>query len=129
VTQRDVVLRWIEEIVRTVLRMLGRGAPADLEDARRTLDDAVERLLGSLTLLVPRLDAASAADLVQPPDRLFDYARLLDLLGAVEEAAGRPERGTALRERAVALAGEAIRRSPDDVPEWRDWLAARTPPV
>lgn len=128
-TRRDVVLRWIEEIVRTVLRMLGRGAPTDLEDARRTLDEAIERLLGSLTLLAPRLDPASAADLLHDPDRIFGYAQLLDLLGAVELAAGRPERAAPFRERAVLLAGEAMERSPVEVPEWRHWIAVRAPPV
>lgn len=121
--QRDVVLRWIEQLARLVARLLGRGTPGDLAEARQQVEEAAAALLGPLALLVPQLDAASAAELVSDPDRIFVYAQLLDLEAAVAEARG--EAFGALRERAVAFAAEAITRAPEPRPDWSDWVEAR----
>ncbi len=123
--QRDIVLRWIEQLARLVARLLGKGLPGDLATAREQVDDAVVSLLGPLAPTLPHLEAESAADLLQDPERVFAYARLLDLDAAILQASGDHLAAGERRSRAVLLAQEAVARSPDARAEWVDWLAAR----
>ena len=109
--QRDFVLRWIEEIVRTVHRMLFGPATVDLVTAERRVEDAIAQLLGPLTLLIPRLDVPSASDLLGDSDRIMGLAELLDLKAAVLAARGDPA-AAATRTRAAAFRSEALRRDP-----------------
>ena len=111
-TQRDFVLRWIEEIVRTVHRMLFGPGPVDVASAEARVSDAIAQLLGPLTLLVPRLDVPSAADLLGDGDRIISLAELLDLQAAVEDAGGKTDQARLTRERAAAFREEAGRRDP-----------------
>jgi len=108
--QRDVVLRWIEQIALVVRRMLAGPGPVDLDLANDRVDEAIAQLLGPLELLVPRLDAASAAALIGDPDRLDGLAQLLDLRGAIAQAAGKSDEAGRTRERAAAFRAEAARR-------------------
>lgn len=124
--QRDIVLRWIEQVARLVARLLGRGSPGDLAAAREQVDEAIATLLGALAPILPRLEAASAAELLQDPERTFAYAQLLDLDAAILQAAGEPGAAEARRSRAVALARAALARSGGDRPHWVEWLAARS---
>jgi hypothetical protein len=110
--QRDFVLRWIEDIVRTVHRMLFGPGPVDLVSAEARVAEAIAQLLGPLTLLVPRLDVPSAADLLGDGDRITSLSELLDLQAAVEEAGGKTEQARLTRERSAALREEAGRRDP-----------------
>jgi hypothetical protein len=111
VPQRDFVLRWIEEIVRTVHRMLFGPGPVDLAMAESRVEDAIAQLLGPLTLLIPRLDVPSASDLLGDTDRIMGLAELLDLKAAVLTAQGDPA-AEATRARAAAFRIEAARRDP-----------------
>lgn len=110
-TQRDFVLRWIEEIVRTVHRMLFGPGTVDLIAAERRVEDAIAQLLGPLTLLIPRLDVPSASDLLGDSDRIMGLSELLDLKAAVLEAKGDPT-AEAARARAAAFRTEAGKRDP-----------------
>ncbi len=110
--QRDFVLRWIEEIVRTVQRMLFGPGAVDLAMAESRVEDAVAQLLGPLTLLIPRLDVPSASDLLADTDRIMGLSELLDLKSAVEEAKGDPAAAEVSRTRAAAFRNEAARRDP-----------------
>ncbi len=119
--QRDVVLRWIEEISRVIRRLLyGRG-DADLTQATALIDDATARLLGPLATLIPKLEPGGAADLLHDADRIYAYAQLLALQSALEQARAVPEHA-ATRGRALAFASEAVSRHPDPPPEWQQWL-------
>ena len=101
--QRDVVLRWIEQIARVVRHLLlGRG-PADLALARTHLEQARGQLLGTLAGVVPRLDAASVAALLHDPDRVLGLALLCDLEASVAEAEGKAMEGAEQRRRATEL--------------------------
>lgn len=102
-TQRDVVLRWIEQIARVIRRMLAGPGPQDVDAARQHVEDAMARHLGSLALVVPRLDVTSAAALLSDADRILGLALLLDLQASVEEAAGEPEAAALTRARAEAF--------------------------
>jgi hypothetical protein len=126
VAQRDVVLRWIEQLGRLVARLLGRGSPGDLAAARDQVDEAVASLLGPLAQLLPRLEADSAAELLGDPERTFAYAQLLDLDAAVRQAMGEPEAAREVRARAVALGEAAVSRAGGERTTWIEWIAART---
>lgn len=121
--QRDVFLRWIEQIAQVVARLLHGPGPPDLGLAREHITDALEQHLGPLHVVLPRLDPASAAAILADPERIFGYAQLLALLGAVEQAAGEAE-ADRTKARALSLGREAIARSEDVPQEWRDWLQA-----
>jgi hypothetical protein len=124
--QRDVVLRWIEEFGRLIARLLRRGTTGDLELATEEIERATADLLGALAPLVPRLDAASAAEVIADPDRIFAWAQLVELGGLVAEARGDAAAGLAGKARAVRLAEEALRRAPLARPEWAEWVRLRT---
>ena len=124
--QRDVVLRWIEQLARLVARLLGRGSPGDLATARDQVDEAVASLLGPLAPILPRLEADSAAELLGDPERIFAYAQLLDLDAAIGEAMGEREAAPDVRARAVALAEAAVSRAGGERAPWIEWIAART---
>ena len=123
--QRDVVLRWIEQIAPLVARMLGRGAPADLESAHHQVRDAIVELLGPVAPLVERLDARSAAEVIGDAERIFAWARLVDLDAAVLGALGRSDDAAEERVFATALAGIAIGRAAGERPDWIEWLDTR----
>lgn len=126
--QRDIVLRWIEDIARVIRRLLHGPTAVDLRDAERLLEDAHERLLGQLATLVPRLEPAAAADLLHDPDRIYACAHLLALQSALEQARQDPA-ADRTRDRAIAFAAEAVRRHPEPPPEWQQWItdAAQEP--
>jgi len=108
--QRDVVLRWIEQIAQVIRRMLAGPGPVDLDLATAQVEEAIAQLLGPLDQLVPRLDVESAAALIADPDRLNGLAQLLDLRGAIEQAAGNGQAAEQIRERAAAFRTEAAER-------------------
>lgn len=119
--QRDIVLRWVSQIALVVRRLLYGPGPRDLELAASHIEAAMEQHLGSMALLVPRLDSASAAELLHDPDRIFGYAQLLALSATVEQARGEPA-APAIHDRAMAVAREALTRSESPPPEWTAWL-------
>lgn len=126
--KRDTVLRWIEEFGRLIARLLRRGTAGDLDLALEEIERATTDLLGGLAPLVPRLDSASAAQIIADPDRIFAWAQLVELGGLVAEARGDAGAGMAARERAVELAAEAIRRDRMPRPDWAEWVALRDGP-
>jgi hypothetical protein len=121
-TQRDVVLRWIEQIAAVVARLLNGPGPGDLDLAANQVEEAIVFHLGPLHSLVPRMDVRTAADLVHDADRLFGYAQLLALRAAVEQARGEPGFAETSR-RALAFAREAVTRAADPPPAWSVWIA------
>ncbi len=98
--QRDVVLRWIEQIVATVRRMLLGPSAVDPAMVMPIIDEAIHQLLGPLALLVPRLDVPSAAALLRDPERMLGLARLLELRAMALEADSRSDEATEVRKRA-----------------------------
>jgi hypothetical protein len=122
VTQRDVVLRWIEQIAKVVARLLNGPGQGDLDLAADQVEEAIVFHLGPLHSLMPRMDVRTAADLVHDADRLFGYAQLLALRAAVEQARGEPGFAETSR-RALAFAREAVARTADAPPAWKAWVA------
>ena len=125
--QRDLVLRWIEQLGVLIRRLIEGKQAGDLPAAREQIRQATEAMLGPLLQLVPRLEVESAAELLADPDRIFGYAQLLDLeavlAGAMGDAAGSDESRT----RALAFAREAVRRAPERQ-AWEAWIESRRGP-
>lgn len=108
--QRDVVLRWIEQIVATVRRMLLGPSAVDPAVVEGMVDDAIAKLLGPLTLLVPRLDVPSAVELLRDQDRVLGLATLLAVKADVLERTGRTAEAATLQRRAQEFqqAGQSL---------------------
>ena len=123
--QRDLVLRWIEQLGRLVARLVGLGGKAELGAARDQVAEATINLLGPLSLLVPRLETSSAAELLADPDRIFGYAQLLDLDGTISEGMGEKDAATESRRHALEFAREAVTRSSEPRPDWERWITER----
>ncbi len=100
-TQRDVVLRWIEQIAAVVRRMVFGPGPADLEAARRHVTEATALHLGHLAAVIPRLEVQTAVELLRDSNRILGLALLLDLEASIEQAAGNPGAAEELRARAA----------------------------
>jgi hypothetical protein len=126
--QRDLVLRWIEQLGRLVARLLGRGGEAELAVARDQVTEATLGLLGPLATLVPRLETTSAVELLADPDRIFGYAQLLDLDGVISEALGDASGAAQSRRRALEFATAALERSCEPMPDWERWVREREKP-
>jgi hypothetical protein len=121
-SQRDILLRWLEQLSLLIRRILYGPGPVDIELARHHIEDALEQHLGPMASLVPRLDPPSVAALLHDPDRIFGYARLVGLQAAVLAARGDPG-AAALQARAVDLGRLAVARVTEAPAEWRTWVA------
>lgn len=123
--QRDLVLRWIEQLGALIRRLIEGKQESDFPAAREQVRQATEAMLGPLLQLVPRLEVESAAELLADPDRLFGYAQLLDLEGVLAGAMGDAAASHECRTRALAFACEAVRRAPERQTAWEEWIESR----
>jgi hypothetical protein len=120
--QRDLVLRWLEQISALIAKLLRRDPTVDIAFVEDRLTDAETQLLGPLRLLLERLEPESAAELLADPFRIHGYAELLAFRSALARVKGDEAQAAELVERARVLGQEAIRRA-DPVPaEWSRWL-------
>ncbi len=123
--QRDLVLRWLEQIRALVARLLrgDPGAQIDMVDAQ--IDAAIGQLLGSNEALFERLEPESAAAILGDPTRIYGYAQLIALRSAVLGArGGSPAAVAALNTRALQLARVAIQKVDPVPPDWTEWAAS-----
>src|SRR5258706_15505144 len=67
--QRDLVLRWLEQISALIAKLLRRDPTIDITFVEDRLADAETQLLGPLRLLLERLQPESAAELRTDPLR------------------------------------------------------------
>lgn len=121
--QRDIVLRWIEQISAIIARLLRRDPTVSLELARQYLEEAEGQVLGPLGGLIPHLGAASAAELLGDPDRIWGYGQTLALRSALRQAEGARDQAAVLARRALAMGREACRRAEPPPDEWVSWVA------
>lgn len=119
--QRDLILRWLEQLALVIRRLLYGPGPVDIELAEHRLAEALQQHLGPMATLVERLDPVSAANLLHDPDRIFGYAQLVALEALILEKRASPD-AAARQERARRLVELAIEKAGDDAPEeWRTW--------
>lgn len=110
----DYLMRMIAEAMQVLRRIAGLRQEGRLDEALEAVDRSVERLLGPLAGLVPRLDAATAAQFVGNPDQILAWAQLVMAEAEIRELQGDFGRAESLRQRALALAREAQARYPAD---------------
>jgi hypothetical protein len=100
----DYLLRMITQAAATMRRLreklLGGGPPGDV---LRDAGAAIAELLGPQQMLLERLDAGSARQIVGNPDTVRAWSALLLLQADAEDARGNSTASQRLRTRARAL--------------------------
>ena len=113
--RKDYILRMIEQVRRLVEALLGKvrdpvEAPRLLAEAHGTLS----ALLGPLAGIAPRMDSATAGQMVGDPHVLGAWAELTAAEAELAQAQGDEPAASAARRRALELALEAHLRTPAD---------------
>lgn len=103
ITERDVILRAIQQIGDALARIAGarRSGQADvaLLDARETSG----RILGPMAAMVERLDPSSAVMLLAEPEKIRAYGLLVAERSAVYKALGQADSAQRDRVRAIEV--------------------------
>jgi HPt (histidine-containing phosphotransfer) domain-containing protein len=116
--KKDWILRMIAEIRRMVDAMMGKDAGGGTpEELLARAHDALGRLLGPMAGIVPRMDSATAAQMVGDPDVVAAWAELAAAEAEVHRQSGDAAAAHAASVRALELAIEAHLRSPADRPD------------
>jgi hypothetical protein len=113
--KKDYILRMIEQIRRLVEAMLGKVR--DPEEAQRLFAEArgsLAKLLGPLAGIAPRMDSATAGQMVGDADVLGAWAELTAAEAELAHAQGDEPAANAARRRALELALEAHLRTAED---------------
>jgi hypothetical protein len=110
ITQRDYILRLIEQLGQVVARVMDHVTKHEYEPAMAAVDEAERALLGDQLRGLQKLDATSATLFLHNPERTRGWALLLAqrayLLGLME----RPGEARTQALRAEALYAAAERR-------------------
>jgi hypothetical protein len=113
-SRQDYLLRMIEQIVQVLTRVIAMGRAGDFHEALTQLRTANELLLGPFSDVLPRLDSASAAQMLGNPDQLLAYARLISAEADVRRMMGDAAAAEGLAQRSLELALEARARGAAD---------------
>jgi hypothetical protein len=128
--RKDYILRMIEQIQRLVAEMMGRvrdgGTPDELLAQARA---SVGELLGPLAGVAPRMDSATAGQMVGDPDVLYAWAQVVRAEAGLHHARGDASHAAVSARRALELALEAHLRTTRDRPELLALIAALRPSV
>jgi hypothetical protein len=123
--QRDLILRWLEQIRALVARLLHGDRTAEVDLIENEIDGAVGQLLGTDEALFQQLEPEAIAALLNDPFRIYGYAQLIALRSAVLGTRGVPPAHLArLHDRALRLARIAVQKADPVPPDWRAWLAS-----
>ena len=128
--KKDYILRLIEQMRRLVEALLGK-----LRDGEEMQQDVAEargilaKLLGPLAGVAPRMDSATAGQMVGDPDVLLAWAELTATEAELAGANGNAAAAGAARRRALELALEAHLRTNADSPELLALIARLRPAV
>jgi len=128
--KKDYILRMIEQMRRLVEALLGKLR--DGEDPQRDLADArgtLERLLGPLAGVAPRMDSVTAGQMVGDADVLGAWAELVAAEAELARARGDQSGAASADRRALELALEAHLRTNADRPELLELIARLRPHV
>jgi len=101
----DYLMRQIQTVTAMIARAAGLRLEGTPDEARAVLEEAYTLLLAGQTSLIRRLDPATAAALVGTPERILVLARLFEEESRLGDGH--------LRDRAIGLAREALKRDPD----------------
>lgn len=107
----DYLLRMMVETTQALLRAAGLRRAGKLDEALNELRDAYGELLGPAAELAPRLDSATAAQVVGNPERIRAWAQLLREEAEVRRLRGEAAAADALEARELELELEAHLRA------------------
>jgi len=120
----DYLMRMIAEMVQALMRVAGLKREGKLDEALDALRDAYGELLGPAAELAPRLDPATAAQVVGNAERIRAWAQLLGEEAEVRRLRGEDSAADALRVRALELALEAHLRRAGEPARTHELVAA-----
>ena len=128
--KKDYILRLLEQMRRLVEALLGKvregvEVQGDLVQARGLL----AQLLGPLAGIAPRMDSATAGQMVGDPDVLFAWAELTAAEAELARTRGDEATAAATNRRALELALEAHLRTNVDQDELLALIARLRPSV
>jgi hypothetical protein len=128
--KKDYILRLIEQMRRLVEALLGKlregvETQRDLAEAHGVLG----QLLGPLAAIAPRMDSATAGQMVGDPGILTAWAGLTAAEAELADAHGNAAAAGAARRRALELALEAHLRNNADGAGLLDLIARLRPSV
>lgn len=103
------MLRQIRVIAAMLARVAGLRLDSSLEEAKTELQQAYGALLGPEAHLIRRMDPATTASIVGSTEKIFLLAQMASEEAALETD---PARISVLRQRAVELCRETLRRDP-----------------
>ena len=103
VTEKDFILRMIKQIGDTIARIAGLRAGGQIDQALLMVQESVDGILGPMAQMIESLDAASAAMLLESPDRIRAYGLLVAERAITRRAAGDVARAPKDRLRAIEL--------------------------
>jgi hypothetical protein len=128
--KKDYILRLIEQMRRLVEALLGKIRQGD--DAQHDVVEArslLAKLLGPMAGLAPRMDSATAGQMVGDPDVLGAWAELIAAEAELLRARGDDAAAGAAERRALELALEAHLRTNVDSPDLLELIARLRPSV
>lgn len=116
-TEKDYILRMIQQVMQMVARLMGRKKDGDLQGALDEARAATGQLLGPMADVAPRVDSVTAGHMVGDPDVLAAWARVVAEEADVHRLMGDAAGAAARERRALELALEAFLRFVKPTPE------------
>ncbi len=106
----DYLLRQVQLVIEQLAKALGKVSAGDMVQAKQDIAEASNQLLGGRSALLDRLDAATAAQLINDPDVIGGYAEVAKALATIAQAEGNSVREEQLTKRAGVLRAQAESR-------------------
>ena len=101
--KRDYLIRLIERVAEAIAAILAHLSKDEIERARHTADEALRLATRVDRNTFDKLDAATLAPLLGPPEAVRAIARLTATAADVERAAGRMDEAARRTRRAAEL--------------------------
>jgi hypothetical protein len=106
----DFLLRQVALVIEAIARAMGKASPGDIAASKSELAAAAHLLLGTRAGLLDRLDAATAAQLINDPEVIGAYAELARAGSEIAKLEGDAATAARLAQRAVVLRAQAENR-------------------
>ena len=106
----DYLLRQVQLVIDQLTNALAKVAAGDMVQGKKDVAEAANQLLGGRSALLDRLDAATAAQLINDPDVIGGYAEVAKALATIAGLEGNAAREEQLNKRSGVLRAQAESR-------------------
>lgn len=106
----DYLLRQVQLVIDQLTHALAKASAGDMVQAKQDISEAANQLLGGRSALLDRLDATTAAQLINDPDVIGGYAEVARALAEIARLEGNSARQEQLVKRAGVLRAQAESR-------------------